>query len=201
MTCTYKLTTDEAILDTLKSRHHTAIATLENIDFTFFCVHQEIVWPFSALIWFPIYLSMVLGNEYVRIQSPLRITSFHLLFTSETYATYAYLYGMGCKFYTGFTDGTWLVTNTYLNTRDKQIIIQKPGRGIVTTQQIWEKHQAKIAALQAQGKQLNPQLSFDDWREVDRQFAQSNLPLAIITGIISLLVMLLIISELVMTIF
>jgi hypothetical protein len=180
---TFELSYDKAIADELRKRFASNIAVLENDGFIPFGLHQEIIYPFSVLIFFPVYLAMLLGGEVIRIQSPLRITSFHLMYASHDFATYAYLYGLGTKFYTNFTDGTWLVSNTALNTRNGKVIVLKSDPELAHTRPIWERHRMKVLALEAEGRSLYQHLSFDHWAGVERQFDQGSLPSVIGMGL------------------
>src|SRR5687768_16894861 len=96
----YKLAYDKEISDELKRRFSSDVAILENEGFVSSSLHQEIIYPFSLLTFFPIYVLMRMGNEIIKIEPPLRISSFHLTFSSQRHATYAYVFGLGCKFYT-----------------------------------------------------------------------------------------------------
>jgi hypothetical protein len=77
----YKLTYDKGIADELRKRFASEIAFLENEGFSSFSVHQELIYPFSLFTFFPVYLAMRAGNEIVQIESPFRITSFHIILT------------------------------------------------------------------------------------------------------------------------
>jgi hypothetical protein len=183
----YKLSYDTGIANELRKRFTSEIATLENEGFSPFSLHQEITYPFGLLIFFPTYLAMRLGNEILQIQSPFRITSFHLMYTSPSHATYAYIYGLGCKFYTNFTDGTWLVSNTHQKIKNKMVLILKSDLEPALTHQIWKRHQEKISELESNGKVLNHHISFDTWVKLEQQFDQGSLLEVISTGIIWLM--------------
>lgn len=183
----YKLAYDKGIADELRKRLTTEIATIEKEGFHPFSLHQELIYPFSLFFFFPIYLVMRTSNELIQIQSPFRITSFHLIYTSQTEATYAYVYGLGCKFYTNFTDGTWLVSNTHLKISNTKVIILERDLEIASTQQIWKRHQEKIFELEAKGKRLNHHISFDTWVKLEQQFDQAGLLTIIGIGFIWLM--------------
>jgi hypothetical protein len=183
----YKLAYDKSISDELKKRFASEIAYLETEEFSSFSLHQEIIHPFSLLTFFPIYLAMRMGNEIIQIQSPLRITSFHLMYASQKHSTYAYVYGLGCKFYTNFTDGSWLVSNTHQKIKNKAVTILRGDPEHTSPDQIWKRHQEKISELETQGKQINPHISFDAWVKLEQQFDQGGLPSMIATGFIWLL--------------
>ena len=173
MVFSYKQSYDKSISDDLKKRFQNNITDLENQGFSYFSMHQEAIWPFSVFFLFPVYLMMA-ANEYVQIESPLRITSYHLMYSSKEFSTIAYIYGMGCKFFTKFTDGTWVVSNTGQKIRDEKILILKPDPGMNSTEQIWKKHQGKVTELTGMGKVLHSPITFDDWVDIEKRFDQNN---------------------------
>jgi hypothetical protein len=172
---TYKLAYDTDISNELRRRFAQQIAILEKEGYRFSSLHQEIIHPFSVLIYFPIYMIMRLSNEIMKIEPPLRISSFHLMYVSPDHATHAYVYGLGSKFYTSFSDGTWLVSNTQLEVRDGSVIVIKRDPDITSTDVLWKRHQEKISELLALGKHLNTQTSFDAWASFDQRFDRSGM--------------------------
>lgn len=180
----YQQSYEKSISDELKNRFRHEVNLLEREDFSFCGMHQETIWPFSVILFFPVYLIMA-SKEYVRIKTPLRITSYHLMYLSKANATFAYVYGLGCKFYTKFVDGTWLVSNTVQNIGDKKVVVLKRDPEVVVpTEQVWEKHQSKIQEYQAKGMQLAPHVSFLDWVEIESRFDRSNVISVVSLGII-----------------
>jgi hypothetical protein len=170
----YSQSYEKSISDELKKRFRNEINLLEREDFSFCGMHQETLWPFSVILFFPVYLMMA-SNESVRVTTPLRIVSYHLMYLSKDNATFAYVYGLGCKFYTKFMDGTWLVSNTAQNIRDERVVILKRDpEDAVPTEQVWRQHQMKVQEYQAKGMQLAPRVSFADWVEIESRFDQSN---------------------------
>jgi hypothetical protein len=182
----YKQSYDKAISENLKKRFWKEVEVLEHEGFRFFSLHQEVIWPFSVIFFFPVYVLMA-SNEYVRVETPLRITSYHLIYICEDGATFAYVYGLGCKFYTKFTDGTWIVSNTAQSIRDEKVVVQKRDDEAATTEQIWKKHHTKVQEYQAKGLQLVTQVSFTDWIELESRFDQSNVVSIINLGVIWLM--------------
>ena len=184
----YRQSYDQSISDDLKKRFWREVEVLEHKGFRFFSLHQETIWPFSLILFFPVYVLMA-SNEYVRVERPLRITSYHLMYVSKDEATFAYVYGLGCKFYTRFIDGTWLVSNTAQSIRDEKVIVQKRDEEAATTEQVLKNHLAKVQELQAKGLQLAPQVSFDHWVEIESRFDQSNVISVVSLGIVWLMVL------------
>ena len=182
----YKQSYDRSISDALKKRFWREVEVLEQEGFRFFSLHQEAIWPFSLILLFPVYVLMA-GNEDVRVEPPLRITSYHLMYVSKDEATFAYGYGLGCKFYTRFMDGTWLVSNTAQSIRDEKVVVQKRDDEAATTEQVLKNHYAKVQELQAKGLQLATRVSFDNWVEIESRFDQSNVISVVSLGIVWLL--------------
>lgn len=182
----YKQSYDQSISDDLKKRFWKEVEVLEHEGFRFFSLHQETIWPFSVILFFPVYVLMA-NNEDVRVEHPLRITSYHLMFVSKDEATFAYVSGLGCKFYTRFTDGTWLVSNTAQSIRDEKVVVQKRDEAAATTEQVLKHHYAKVHELQAKGLQLGTRVSFDHWVEIESRFDQSNVISVVSLGIVWLI--------------
>lgn len=185
----YQQSYEMSISEDLKNRFRNEVNLLEQEGFSFCGMHQETIWPFSVILFFPVYLMMA-SNEYVRITTPLRITSYHLMYLSRDNATFAYVYGLGCKFYTKFVDGTWLVSNTLQSLRDKNVVILKRDpEAALPTGQVWQQHQMKIQECQAKGMQLATRVSFSDWVEIESRFDRSNVMSVVSLGIIWLIIL------------
>jgi hypothetical protein len=184
----YKQSYDQSISDDLKKRFWKEVEVLEQAGFRFFSLHQETIWPFSVLLFFPVYVLMA-STEDVRVEPPLRITSYHLMYVSKDEATFAYVYGLGCKFYTRFMDGTWLVSNTAQSIRDDKVVVQKRDEEAATTEQVLKRHYAKVQELQAQGLQLATRVSFDNWVEIESRFDQSSVVSVVSLGIVWLMLL------------
>jgi hypothetical protein len=182
----YRQSYDKSISEDLKKRFWKEIEVLEYEGFRFFSLHQETIWPFSVLLFFPVYVMMA-SNDYVRVETPLRITSYHLMYVSKDEATFAYVYGLGCKFYTKFVDGTWLVSNTAQNLRDENVVILRRDPEDASTEQVWQKHHTKIQEYQAKGLQLAKKVSFSDWVEIESRFDRGNVISVVSLGIVWLM--------------
>ena len=186
MLFSYKQSYDQSISNDLKKRFWKEVEVLEQEGFRFFSLHQETIWPFSVILFFPVYVLMT-SNEDVRVEHPLRIVSYHLMYISKDEATFAYVYGLGCKFYTRFMDGTWLVSNTAQSIRDEKVIVQKREEEAATTAQVLKNHYAKVQQLQAKGLQLATRVSFDNWVDIESRFDQSNVISVVSLGIVWLM--------------
>jgi hypothetical protein len=184
----YNQSYDQSISIDLKKRLWKEVEILEREGFRFFSLHHEVIWPFSVILFFPVYVLMA-SNEYVRVERPLRITSYHLMYVSKDEATFAYVYGLGCKFYTRFIDGTWLVSNTAQSIRDEKVIVQKRDDEHTSTEQVLKNHNAKVQELQAKGLQVVTRVSFDQWAEIESRFDQGNVISVLGLGIVWLVIL------------
>jgi hypothetical protein len=182
----YKQSYDKSISEALKKRFGKEVEVLDREGFRFFSLHQERIWPFSVLLFFPVYVMMA-NNDHVRVETPLRITSYHLMYVSKDEATFAYVFGLGCKFYTKFVDGTWLVSNTVQTLRDEKVVILKRDPEAASTDQVWKRHAAKIQEYQAKGLQLARRVSFADWVEIEGRFDRGNVVSVVSLGIVWLM--------------
>jgi hypothetical protein len=182
----YKQSYDKSISEDLKKRFGKEVEVLDQEGFRFFSLHQERIWPFSVLLFFPVYVMMA-NNDHVRIEAPLRITSYHLMYVSKDEATFAYVFGLGCKFYTKFVDGTWLVSNTVQDLRDEKVVILKRDSEAASTDQVWKKHDTKVQEYQAKGLQLARRVSFGDWVDIESRFDRGNVISVVSLGIVWLM--------------
>lgn len=169
----YQPSYDKVISDDLKIRFQQDIQVLEQEGFSFFSLHRETIWPFSVVLFFPVYLMMA-GSEFVRVEPPLRITSYHLMYVCKEQATLAYVYGLGCKFYTKFADGTWLVSNTVQSLRDEKVVTLKRESEEIPTEKVWNRHRAKLLEYQVKGLQPAAHLSYEGWVELESRFDRGN---------------------------
>lgn len=170
----YQQLHDKSIFDDLKAKYQKEIEVLVRNGFSLFSMHKEMIWPYSVVVFFPVYLLMA-SEDFVRIERPLRITSYHLLYLSEDKSTLAYIYGMGCKFYTKYEDGSWLVSNTLLSINNEKVRTIRRENKNSTTEESWERHQRAVEENEAAGMKKIMVMTFALWLEIEQEFNQSNL--------------------------
>jgi hypothetical protein len=84
-------------------------------------------------------------------------------------STIALPLGLGVKLYTGFTDGTLLVSASF------DSCLQPSGDTVVKyssrlpLDEVWRQHQQHVAEAEAQGKQVRPAFNFERYAEMSRQ--------------------------------
>lgn len=95
----------------LRAQHRLRIDELESLGFYYFCSYTESFAAYRLLFLLPalVVLSMLAGREMIRLHRG-RIHTYMMLFVSKDSSTYASIFRLGVAFYTGFSDGTFLVT-------------------------------------------------------------------------------------------
>jgi hypothetical protein len=154
-------TADPEVIGRVRSRYENELSTLDRLRFDPLCVYNESLFPFSAVVWFvPLFL-MLFYREVLQIRSPLRVSTNHPLLIERAHATYGLVMGLGVKFYTGFTDGTILISANFpsrqIDDRERRIYKYAASASIHVA---WQAHQERIAELQDKGKVLDQTLHF-----------------------------------------
>jgi hypothetical protein len=131
---------------------------------------QEALGPYSAIYQLPILLLTLPKREVLAFPAPLRLAVANVLLASEGPATIALCMGMGVKLYTGFDDGTVLISSTFQShARPKPvspIIKPPPSPGI---EQAWRSHREAVDGLVAKGKAVQLDLSFQAYVSLSRR--------------------------------
>ena len=109
------------------------------------------------------------NREVISIQEGMRfVTGFPVLTSKNKYA-YAHSFGLGTKFYTAFQDGILLVSKDFA---DADIpagpMIKKCARK-ASIGDTWAEHQKRIAELEAEGKRVDRQTSFQAYAQLARK--------------------------------
>jgi len=164
MPITYQQTTDKEIHDRVRRRHGIIINELKALNFQEFYFFGETV---GALGFSPLGCSGFIGmlvalfNEVTRIESNLSITLFNVVMGFREGATYGCPFGLGVKFYTGFTDGTCVITANFESPPihddgEKLYKVAVPQ----TVAAAWLNHNGWVDKLVVYGKQKIEPLSF-----------------------------------------
>lgn len=166
----YILATDPDVHSRIHARYARDIHSLTKLGFRHLCYYMEQLKPFSAILQLPMLILMFLYREVLTIQSPLRIApGFALLYYTDPPAI-ALPMGMGVKLYTGFTDGSILLTCTFSN---PGVLKSTPYvRRIETAnglEEAWQLHQDNVRELERNGKVVLPHVSFNTYVELSRR--------------------------------
>ena len=166
----YILATDPDVHSRIHARYARDIASLTKLGFRHLCYYMEQLKPFSAVFQLPMLLLMIAHREVLTIQSPLRIAPGFVLLYQTNPPTIALPMGMGIKLYTGFTEGSILITCSFSNAG-----VPSPSpyiRRIETTKgldEAWRLHQSNVLDVESYGKVAVPQVSFNTYVDMSRQ--------------------------------
>lgn len=166
----YILATDPDVHSRIHVRYSRDIESLTKLGFRHLCYYMEQLQPFSAVFQLPMLLLMFLHREVLTIQSPLRIAPGFVLLYQTDPPTIALPMGMGIKLYTGFTEGSILITCTFSN-----MGAPSPSpyiRRIETTKglnEAWQIHQSNVREVEGNGKVVLPQVTFNSYVDMSRR--------------------------------
>lgn len=166
----YILATDPDFHSRIRARYASDIEALIRLGFRHLCYYMEQLQPFSAVFQLPMLFLMFLHREVLTIRSPLRIAPGFILLYHTDPPTIALPMGMGIKLYTGFTEGSILITCSFSNTG-----VTSPSpyiRRIETTKgldEAWQLHQSNIRDVESNGKVVLPQVSFNSYVDMSHR--------------------------------
>lgn len=170
ITTEYILATDPDFHSRIRAGYARDIESLTKLGFRHLCFYIEQLKPFSVIFRLPMLLLMLAHREVITIESPLRISpSFVLLYHTDP-PTIALPMGMGIKLYTGFTEGSILITCTFSNAG-----VHSPNpyiRRIETTKQLdeaWRLHQSNVREVERNGKFVLPLVLFNSYVDMSRR--------------------------------
>jgi hypothetical protein len=164
MPITYEQTMDKEIHDRVRHKHAMMINDLKGLNFQELYFFGETV---GALGFSPLGLSGFFGmiaalfSEVMKIERNLGITLFNVVMGSRYHATYAAPFGLGVKFYTGFTDATCVITANFNTPAIKQETEKLYKFAMAqSVADAWSIHKDWVDKLCREGQQKNEPLSF-----------------------------------------
>lgn len=126
---------------------------------------------FRILLIFPalVFLTMLLNREVASIQNGSELCFGFPVFISSSRTTYAHPLQLGIKYYTRFQDGTILLTKNFGGKAKygPRVVFQKTKNASISD--TWAEHQKQIEALQATGKQVDREVSFQAYSEISAE--------------------------------
>jgi hypothetical protein len=163
----YQQTNDKEIVDKVRNKRREAIRELKGLNFEEYVFYGETV---HALGFDPLGITGFLGamialfKEVSKVERNLDVTIFNAVMIFREEAAYASPFGLGVKFYTSFTDGTFLISanfdTTPINDEGKKIYKVARVDSITNT---WSSHTSWVERVCAQGRQKMEHLSLADF--------------------------------------
>lgn len=164
----YTEITDPDVQSRVRTLHASKIASLQDLGFQHFAFYLELLPPYSAILKFPLVLTMW-GREVLVFPKPARLGVANTLLSYSSPSSIATTTGRGIKFYSVFMDGTLLISSTY-----RSPLVPSPGSRIIknpdchTAEDAWLAHKQKTAELGARGLTLRSLSSFADYLEIEK---------------------------------
>jgi hypothetical protein len=172
MTIEYRQITEQEIRERVRNRYEKNIGELKALHFEELCFMEESMAALGLSNGLFVFLGalIALPLEVSKVRRNLRVCIFSVLMASRECDTYVTPMGLGIKFYTGFTDGTCVITTNFQSDtiHDDAKKLYKSGQPS-SIEDAWQRHQNHINDLVAKGKQRNYQLSFDDYAKLTRR--------------------------------
>ena len=160
---------DPGIQSRVRRRYSGACGTLTAHGFEELCFYSEQLGAYSAVLCLPMTLLMLVKGEVLGGHGRFEAGGSYVLMRHRHPWTIALPLGLGVKLYTGFIDGTVLVTasfTSYLQPADGSVIKHASKLPLDET---WTTHQRHVDEMEGQGKQVMRELDFDRYVQMSRQ--------------------------------
>ncbi|MGA7340884.1 MAG: hypothetical protein WBE72_00850 [Terracidiphilus sp.] len=155
------------IEQSLQARYRSEIEQLRSQDFDPLFYLGESFSLLRVFLVFPALMIalMALKREYMTIQSGAKFVLAYPVFIARDKTAIAFPFGLGVKFYTSFQDGTVLVSKNFKNrTPNNPAVVKHAQKGSIGD--TWVEHRKGIRELEAEGKQIDRQSSFEFYADV-----------------------------------
>jgi hypothetical protein len=153
----------------IRQRYGAQMNELAGLGFDQLFIFGEGFSVFRVFLIFPALtvITMLRKRENLSIEQGNFVISYPA-FAARDKSAFAHVFAMGTKFYTAFDDGTLLISKNFVNDMGTRpgIIEYAREASIADT---WAEHQRQIQALEAGGKRINRQTSFQFYSELARK--------------------------------
>ena len=155
----------------IRTRYQSQSDQLMNLGFAPLFFIGETFPLIRLLLIFPalIVLMMWLKREVMTVQSGTKFLAGYPIFASGNKTAYGHPNGLGVKFHTAFQDGTLLVTKNYGDATGYAPITVVQGTKNASICDLWIGHQRRTQALEADGKRIDRQISFQAYAEISHK--------------------------------
>jgi hypothetical protein len=152
----------------IQDRYCSESNQLSNLGFTRLFFYGEAFPLFRLLLIYPAFLFLImwLNREVASIQNGSKLIFGYSVFISNDRTTYSYPLQLGMKFHTAFQDGTILMTKNFggkTKYGPKVVAHILKNASISDT---WAEHKKQIQTLEATGKQIDRQISFQTFSDI-----------------------------------
>ena len=152
----------------IRKRYQSEISQLTDLGFDYLFSDGEAFSLFRLALILPALtvIHMRCNGEVIALDDGTKLLVCYPVFISRNKTAFGYASGLGVKFYTAFQDGTLLVSKAYsdANIPAAPMIVKFAEKASIS--ETWAKHQERIAALEAEGKCVDRQTSFQAYAEI-----------------------------------
>ncbi len=156
MAIEYQQAAPKKIEEQVRRKYQASINELKQLNFEELCFYSEGVPTLGMSYGLAGLLGtfLALPNEVAKIGITLSVRLFHLVLVSKESTTYAIPFGLGVKFFTGFTDGTCVISATFesreIHDDNEKLYKSARPRSIAVA---WTDHQNLVDKFCSEGKQ------------------------------------------------
>jgi hypothetical protein len=160
-----------AFITRIQNRYRAEANQLKELGFTPLYFHGEAFPLLRLLLIYPalVFLFMLLNREVADIQNRSKLLFGSPVFNSSDRTTFAHPLQLGMKYHTLFEDGTILLTKNFGGkTMYGTTVIVHAVRN-VSISDAWAEHQEQIQKLEAVGKQIDRDISFETYSRITHE--------------------------------
>lgn len=152
----------------IQNRYRSESGAFLEVGFTpLFCCGEA--FPLARLLLvYPafLFLIMLLNREVATVQNGSKLCFGFPVFISSDRTTYAHPLQLGTKFQTRFQDGTILMTKSFGGKKQYGPMVVVRSMANASISETWAEHQKEIRALEAIGKQVDREISFQTYSDI-----------------------------------
>jgi hypothetical protein len=154
----------------IRARYQTEIDALSRLGFNYFCSYAETFSAFRLLLVLPALatLVMLLKREVIWLDGDGKLGPCNPVMTASDSSAYAEASGLGVKFYTAFTDGTFLVWANHESCNCEGPVMTKRWR-VATVSEAWAEHRSSIEEFEAAGRRVDRRIDFKTFADMNQR--------------------------------
>jgi DNA-directed RNA polymerase subunit N (RpoN/RPB10) len=158
-----------AIERRVRARYADQVHALNELGFDELCCYSELLGDYSLLLSLPTVIFMQIRREVLYWRPPLQAAASFLLLRHRDPETIALPLGLGVKLYTGYSDGTLVVTANFVS-----MAVPRANTGVrkqsedMSIETAWRRHQERVATFTTNGTILSAD-SFAVYVRMSRQ--------------------------------
>jgi hypothetical protein len=153
----------------VRARFRGDIDALAALGFRELTFYGEQFGLFSSVFSVPMWLMMLAKREVMRLTRGLQVNASFILMQHNNPATVSVPLALGVKMYTGFTDGTLLVSTNFPSCVPDEAGTVMRASAKAAIADSWAGHQQRVRTLEAHGKQIRSPIGFEYYVEISRQ--------------------------------